>query len=324
MSKKQIVTCVGCGDRFGVGRSMALHLHWRPQCRPTHPIVCEEDVLLDNHSFPSMDNRSFGSDLGDTELHSVVLNGQESDTSADVNDIPLEVVVNPDHNLQNAVRFPQPYTSGQKHEIELLKIIQSNGAPNGSFQQIMEWAQSAAHDGYDFKPRPKQYERQIAHIERFVGMGACRPTEVTVPMYPNLQPDDKLDVVVFDFPSMLASLFECPILNQPENLVVNPNDRFGKYQSPDGRLGEVNSGQWYDTAYDTLVKDPNTDFLCPIIFTMDKTVISEMGGLSVYVILFTTSIFNRSVSYWSTGCFNLPIESYPCFRHATKKWHGVL
>ena len=29
---------------------------------------------------------------------------------------------------------------------------------------------------------------------------------------------------------------------------------------------------------------------------MDKTVISEMGGLNVYVILFTTAIFNREVS----------------------------
>jgi hypothetical protein len=161
----------------------------------------------------------------------------------------------------------------------------------------MEWAQTAVNNGYAFKPMPKQYERQINHLERFVGLEACRPTEVSVDMYPHLQEDNKLDVVVFDFPSMLrASLFNCPILNKPANLVVNPNDRFGKYKSPDGRLGEVNSSQWYATAYETLINDPCKDFLCPIIFTMDKTVISEMGGLSVYVILFATSILNRAVT----------------------------
>jgi hypothetical protein len=159
----------------------------------------------------------------------------------------------------------------------------------------MSWAQSASTNGYNFDPMPKQYERQIHHFEKFVGMEACRPAEVSVSMYPRLEADDKLDVVVFDFPTMLASLLNCPILNKLENLVVDPNDRFGKYKSPDGRLGEVNSGYWYDLAYQTLVKDPEEDFLCPIIFTMNKTVISEMGGLSVYVILFTTSLFNREV-----------------------------
>jgi hypothetical protein len=59
---------------------------------------------------------------------------------------------------------------------------------------------------------------------------------------------------------------------------VNPNNRFGTYVSPEGRLGEVNSGDWwYNTAYSNLVKDPDNHFPCPIIFTMDNMVISEMG-----------------------------------------------
>jgi hypothetical protein len=99
------------------------------------------------------------------------------------------------------------------------------------------------NNGYDFKPMPKQYECQINHLENFVGIEACRPTEVFVAMYPHLQDDDKLNVLVFDFPSMLASLFDCPIFNKPENLVVNPNDHYGKYKTPDGRLVEVNSGR---------------------------------------------------------------------------------
>jgi hypothetical protein len=46
--------------------------------------------------------------------------------------------------------------------------------------------------------------------------------------------EDILDVVVFDFSIMLASLFNCPVLNKIENLVVNPHDCFSNYESPDG------------------------------------------------------------------------------------------
>lgn len=326
MSKSQIIACVGCGEPFRAGRSMALHLHWRPSCRPTQPIVGHDVAGLDeDHSFPPMDDSSSVSSVFDeTAFHDEDIIDGAYDDPADVNDIPHHVVLDPDHDLQNVVRFPQAYTTSQKYEVQLLNIIHTIGAPNGSFQQIMEWAQSAVNNGYDFKPMPKQYERQINHLERFVGMEACRPTEVSVAMYPYLQEDDKLDVVVFDFPSMLASLFNCPILNKPENLVVNPNDRFGKYKSPDGRLGEVNSGQWYATAYETLINDPSKDFLCPIIFTMDKTVISEMGGLSVYVILFTSSIFNRAVSFCLMYVCPPPSASYLCFRHVIKQWPGAL
>jgi hypothetical protein len=49
-------------------------------------------------------------------------------------------------------------TLAEKHEVELLKIIHSVGAPNGSFQLLMSWAQAASTNGYDFQPMPKQYE----------------------------------------------------------------------------------------------------------------------------------------------------------------------
>jgi hypothetical protein len=125
-------------------------------------------------------------------------------------------------------------------------------------------------------------------------MNDCRPTSIPV----ILEPDNlTLDVIVFPFATMLSSLLNCPMLNKIENLVVNPHDRFGRYESPDGLLDEVNSGQWYNDTYDKVVDDPTNEFLAPIIFTMDKTVISEASHLSVYVILFTTSIYNREVCF---------------------------
>jgi len=50
---------------------------------------------------------------------------------------------------------------------------------------------------------------------------------------------------------------------------------------------------WYQDTYDQVIQDPDKDLLAPIMFTMDKTVISEASHLSVYVILFNTSIYNR-------------------------------
>ena len=197
--------------------------------------------------------------------------------------------------LLDVVNFLQAYTTSQKFEAQLLKIIHTTGAPNGAFQSIMSWASTAMSEGYDFQPTPLAYDRQILHLEKMVGMQSCRPTRVPVDLFRPDMEEDILDVVVFDFPTMLASLFNCPVLNKLENLVVNPTDRFAKFKAPNNKLGEINSGLWYDTAYSTLVSDPDKDFLCPIVFAMDKTVISEMSGISVFVILFTSSIFNRQV-----------------------------
>ena len=106
-----------------------------------------------------------------------------------------------------------------------------------------------------------------------------------------------LDVVVFPFATMLSSLLNCLMLNKIENLVVNPHDRFGRFESPNGLLDKVNSGKWYHDTYEKVIEDPSKEFLAPIIFTMDKTVISESSHLSGYVILFTTSIYNREVRF---------------------------
>ena len=95
---------------------------------------------------------------------------------------------------------------------------------------------------------------------------------------------------------MLLSLFDNVELNQKENLVVNTNNVFSKYKPPNIKLGEVNSGKWYNVAYDNCISAPDTDFLCPIILASDKTTILEMGDLHVDAIFMTTSLFDYKVS----------------------------
>jgi hypothetical protein len=76
-----------------------------------------------------------------------------------------------DECLLDVVNFPQAYTTSQKFEAQLLKIIHTTGAPNGAFQSIMSWARSAImSEGYDFQPSPLAYDHQIHHLEKMVGM----------------------------------------------------------------------------------------------------------------------------------------------------------
>jgi len=105
-----------------------------------------------------------------------------------------------------------------------------------------------------------------------------------------------VNVVVFDVKKIIASLFEDNNLNQYENLVVNHTNRFSKYEPIDNRYGEVNSGLWYNNAYENCIKDKDKDFLCPLILASDKTTLSEIGDLHVDAIFLTTSLFNTKVS----------------------------
>src|SRR5688500_2635796 len=109
-------------------------------------------------------------------------------------------------------------------------------------------------------------------------MKAVQPNTLTVPLIDSTL---KMDVVVFDVPTLLATLFNDSELNQYKNLIVNKHDRFSKYIPEDNWIGEVNSGQWYHTAYNNLIKDKDKNFLCPPILASNKTTLSDMGDLHV-------------------------------------------
>ena len=178
------------------------------------------------------------------------------------------------------------------HEVKLLKFLNDFSAPLYAYSSIMKWAHDANILKYNFQTNNKTYHQVIEKLEKVLSMQAFRPTTIKI----LLKGDNmEMDVVVFDVPTLLASLFNDTQLNQCENLVINPKDRFGKFVLWDNRLGEVNSGQWCETSYKNMVTDPDNNFLCPIILASDKTTLSDMGDLHVNVIFMTTSIFNTQV-----------------------------
>ena len=123
-------------------------------------------------------------------------------------------------------------------------------------------------------------------------MDAFRPETISVCLCGD---NMEMKVTVFEVPILLASLFNDSKLNKYENLVVNKQDQFSKYEPEDNRFGEVNSGLWYNNAYSNLIENPSQDFLCPLILASDKTTLSDMGDLHVDAIFMSTSIFNIKV-----------------------------
>ena len=188
------------------------------------------------------------------------------------------------------------YTNEIRVENNLLKLLSDMNVPNDSFKKIMDWARNAYNTGYQFNPKSANYKSLITQMESYSNLNNIRPHNKRV-MLQNKLDDTKdttaIDVVCCDFTSMLFSLLQDKTLNQNENLVVNKSDFFSKYVSSNGRLNEVNSGSWYDQAYITMVKDFTKDFIMPIIFAMDKTTISSTARMSVYAVMFTTTIFDH-------------------------------
>ena len=120
-------------------------------------------------------------------------------------------------------------------------------------------------------------------------------------------PRDTAHVYTFDATAQAKSLLnDFSILSNMNNLAVNVDDPFGRYQSPDGRLGEGNSGLWYDRAFDHLIKTnvgKEPEFLIGVILYCDKTgtSVQQRHGLEPLMMkfsLFVQSVRNQTFRAW--------------------------
>ena len=99
--------------------------------------------------------------------HDNILNDNMSVSSFDhvlfVED--LEVNDNTDTVLPQAKQTIDSHTKEQYFECKLLKLFDEANAPHFLFQQIMEWAQEAAHNGYSFQPKQITQKAHIAQLK---------------------------------------------------------------------------------------------------------------------------------------------------------------
>ena len=177
-------------------------------------------------------------------------------------------------------------------ELSLLKITDDANIPHYLYKDILEWAAGAKARGYDFRPSRTSRPAQIASFEKRFSLQSCRPQQATI-----VFPEDNLriEITYFDFVQQLHSLLTDKSLTGDLTQLDVPQDNpFGKYVSPTGRLGPFNSGSWYHNAWDSLCEPNSNDWLCPIIYGCDETIVgSSQGRASVTPLLFTLSIFNE-------------------------------
>jgi hypothetical protein len=69
----------------------------------------------------------------------------------------------------------------------------------------------------------------------------------------------------------------------------------------------VNSGTWYQQAYNNIVKDPTKDFiLLPICFTCDETkLLTKTGKTGCWPLLFSSTLFNQKL--WNHATVGHPL-----------------
>ena len=70
---------------------------------------------------------------------------------------------------------------------------------------------------------------------------------------------------------------------------------FSKFETPDGIIDDVLSGEWYGNAYANTISDPDKEYLLPIIMYTDKTGTDAYQRWGMEPVEFTLAVFKREI-----------------------------
>ena len=192
---------------------------------------------------------------------------------------------------QQPLQQPQKsFTMEQRYMVQLIKLLDSFGAPDYAVEQIIEWAATAHQAGWDFCPKTKARKGNIKWMYSMIKNANHFLPKVRVVEHDCGPP---FECITYDFVPQLLSLLQDRDLMCKENLVLNWDDPCAKYTSPDGRIGECHTGSVYQDLYDRVVHQPN-QFLCPIIMYLDKSNVDKYSRFTLEPVTFTTSIFTEA------------------------------
>ena len=182
-------------------------------------------------------------------------------------------------------------TPEQKSSLHLLRILK--GKDIALFDKIQKWRWSCEFEYRDTLSRrdqPISREKATENLREFYGHKGMMPrvSNVTLP-----ETNKNVDIVVFSFADMFASLLTDPELMQPENLSFDPGDSSAVPQvgGIDGFLGDINTGEVHCAAHKRLCKTEK-DMLAEIVLFVDKTHLDVKGRHTLEPIMFTTCLFN--------------------------------
>ena len=323
-----------CQRVFASRRGLSMHFYHQDNffCNPPERLRTGEEVIFPSHLPERLEPLSENSEVSTADNFGQQDNDSTPCWSVDDNKSvvvgrfdggPPSVVhvgntAEPNIDAVNT-KFGLSYTTAHVIETQLAKMLNDIQAPKTMYASILQWGRNAYSKGYDFVPRHGNKESLIGSLQTQLHLEHFRPEKIEIQL-----PGDNLRVEItrFNFTKGLHSLLRHPDLtSNMDNLDVNPLDPFGKYVAPNGRVGAVNSAQWYQNAYHTCIKDPTTDFMVPICFACDEAKLNG-GTTGCWPLMFSTTIFNQklrntSVAWRPLGyIYDLSIEESASIHNA--------
>mgnify|MGYP007095119338 CR=1 FL=1 len=118
--------------------------------------------------------------------------------------------------------------------------------PHSTHQEILEWSREAKWMKCSFEPSRTQRKKTSRMFDKMTSTAesSSNAKQDKAPGKPELD----MFATSYDFKPELLSLLSSSVFNDINNLDLNPNDVFSKYQSPSGRLNCFNAGKWCSTS----------------------------------------------------------------------------
>ena len=186
------------------------------------------------------------------------------------------------------------HTLGHWFQARLMKLLQDANAPLYLYEDIIKWARDANAAGLMFNNISWNRKSTITNLQQLLNIENCAPILKTIVL--PYTDELKIDITTFDFETMLRSLLmDSHLISDINNFDVDVQNPFSKYTNEDKRLSVVNSGSWYNNAYNHCITDPSSEMLVPICFACDKTQIKKSGKASCWPLLFSTTLFNQNI-----------------------------
>ncbi len=327
MVKKAAITwCPSCGESCTGTRGYSTHLMHHPSCfqeatSNKGQSFAKEDSLPSNNSKQYQTNTADLQQTAHKRARTVGLMEQlthnrtaghttneytmdigNMDDDGDVyppddNEYPFEAI---DLNHETAAKtmkdtYNGVYTTPDKLNIELLKLLRDIKAPLYAFDKIMTLFSDAANNGHTVTPDfPKRATVMKTLFKRF-GLNSLQPTVKTIPSPETPKagvPPKRYTIVLHEFIAMLYSLLNHPsVMNDKTMLFPNPDDPLAEPLSEPEYLGDFETGRCYYVAYTTLCT-ARGQIICPIIFYIDKIAIDKTGHLCLEPVYFTLGLIN--------------------------------
>ena len=191
------------------------------------------------------------------------------------------------------------HTVEQRMNLELIKLLDSMGCPDDGMNRVLKWADRANQLGYDFQPPRTTRKAQIEEFYKVFKLENLRPRTTIVPIRTN-SPElpTEIDVVFFDFATMLLSVLTNPEIMNSDKLLINPEDFRKPYEGSE-MVGEGLNALWYKTTC-LMMRKSEMDFIVPINIFTDKTHVTSNGRFTLDPVLFVLGLLKDKVQKQST------------------------